>query len=90
MNPYQFSQPSLIIVDPLNRFNNIGKSSYNFAMIQQEFKEVYSRLNEQMILFVKHCASKHNSVPEPTPFSVDQLIPKILNISYKHSKPAPS
>jgi hypothetical protein len=26
--------PSLIIVDPLNKYNNIGKSSYNFTGIQ--------------------------------------------------------
>lgn len=27
------NSPQLLIIDPLNRMNNIGKSSYNFAMI---------------------------------------------------------
>jgi hypothetical protein len=43
-----------VIVDPLNKFNNIGKSSYNFYMIQEEFKQVYHRLNEELIKFVKY------------------------------------
>jgi hypothetical protein len=28
-----YSQAQLMIIDPLNKFNNIGKSSYNFAQI---------------------------------------------------------
>ena len=28
----QILTPQLIIVDPLNKFNNIGKSSYNFSV----------------------------------------------------------
>ena len=47
-NFFQFGQPALIIVDPLNKFNNIGKSSYDFKMVQQHFKEVYLRLNEEL------------------------------------------
>jgi hypothetical protein len=43
-------------VDPLNKYNNIGKSSYNFAGIQQELREVYCRLNDEMINFVKYAA----------------------------------
>ena len=35
-----FYEP-LIIVDPLNPLNNIGKSSYNFHIIQEELREVY-------------------------------------------------
>ena len=31
LNPYQFYAPALIIIDPLNKHNNIGKSSYNFG-----------------------------------------------------------
>ena len=40
LKPRPFYEP-LIIVDPLNLLNNIGKSSYNFHIIQEELKEVY-------------------------------------------------
>ena len=55
--PIHFSQPNLIIVDPLNKFNNIGKSSYNFVAIQDEFKDVHSRLEMELINYVKTKAS---------------------------------
>ena len=57
---YHFNQPHLIIIDPLNKFNNIGKSSYNFAMIQQELRDVYSRLQRELVAFVKYRNQKNN------------------------------
>lgn len=53
---HQFGLPTLIIVDPLNRFNNIGKSSYEFKMIQEKFREVYFRFCEELKLFVTSCS----------------------------------
>ena len=48
--------PQLIIADPLNKFNNIGKSSYNFQVIQEELREVYKRLNFELVQFVRYVA----------------------------------
>ena len=48
--------PQLIIVDPLNKYNNIGKSSYNFQVIQDELREVYKRLNFELVQFVRFVA----------------------------------
>lgn len=45
--------PQLIIVDPLNKYNNIGKSSYNFQVIQDELREVYHRLHSELVQFVR-------------------------------------
>lgn len=53
---HQFGLPTLIIVDPLNRFNNIGKSSYDFKMIQEKFREVYFRFCEELKMFVTSCS----------------------------------
>lgn len=52
------NQAQVVIVDPLNKFNNIGKSSYNFHMIQEELKMVYQRLNEELIKFVKYVSKE--------------------------------
>lgn len=48
--------PQLIIVDPLNKYNNIGKSSYNFQVIQERLREVYKRLNAELVQFVRFVA----------------------------------
>jgi len=53
------NQAQLIIVDPLNKFNNIGKSSYNFAAVQDELKHVYYRLNDEMVKFVKYASTRN-------------------------------
>ena len=34
----------LIIVDPLNVNNNIGKSTYNFDQIRNEFTKAYDKI----------------------------------------------
>lgn len=73
------NQTQLIIVDPLNKFNNIGKSSYNFSMIQQELREVYYRLNEELQKFVKYASNRSESEP----FNIDGLIPRILQVDYE-------
>lgn len=51
------NQTQLIIVDPLNKFNNIGRSSYNFSVVQEELRHVYYRLNDEMVKFVKYASS---------------------------------
>ena len=33
-----------MIIDPLNPTNNIGKSTYNFEMIQKEFAKAYAQI----------------------------------------------
>ena len=74
----------LLIVDPLNKLNNIGKSSYNFAMIQNELREVYKRLNDELIKFVKLLAARSDgSSDESQADMIDGLIPRILDIDYK-------
>ena len=73
------NQTQLIIVDPLNKFNNIGKSSYNFSMIQQELRDVYSRLNDELIKFVKYASNRGES----DSFNIDGLIPRILLVDYE-------
>jgi hypothetical protein len=57
--PIHFNQPQLIIADPLNKFNNIGKSSYNFAAIQDELRAVHGRLDQELATFVR--ARAHGS-----------------------------
>ena len=47
-----------MIVDPLNKFNNIGKSSYNFELVQLEMREIYYKLNEELVKFVKAASEK--------------------------------
>jgi hypothetical protein len=74
------NQAQLIIIDPLNKFNNIGKSSYNFAMVQEELRQVYYRLNDEMVRFVKY-ASTRNQIGAQNRHSdlhLDGLIPRIL------------
>lgn len=78
MNPYQFYAPSLIIIDPLNKHNNIGKSSYNFVQIQDEFRDVYTRINDEMLQFVRSCSQKQNGQQPQQPYDVDGLISRIL------------
>lgn len=108
----------LIIVDPLNRYNNIGKSSYNFFAIQNELREVFNRLTEELIRFVKFVAARPpqegaggfqqpmgpsqlggNTTSSGAKLSggsnleieeadmIDGLIPRILQIDYKMSRP---
>ena len=85
-------QPQLMIIDPLNKFNNIGKSSYNFPMIQAELGEVYCRLSTELVQFVRYASSRKNSqlnsansqIDSPPP-DIDGLIPRIFNVDYKIS-----
>lgn len=56
--------PQLIIVDPLNKHNNIGKSSYNFQVIQEELREVYKRLNYELVQFVRFVARGQQGAPQ--------------------------
>ena len=110
----------LIIVDPLNRYNNIGKSSYNFCAIQSELRDVFNRLTEELIRFVKFVAARppqegsggfqqpmgpsqlgasaKNSTSKLSGSNlessrieeadmIDGLIPRILQIDYKMSRP---
>mmetsp|Transcript_70 Transcript_70/g.138 ORF Transcript_70/g.138 Transcript_70/m.138 type:complete len:341 (+) Transcript_70:3-1025(+) len=94
----QFAQPQLIIVDPLNKFNNIGKSSYNFAMIQQELRDVYTRLTEELVNFVRIASEKQQANQQaksqqnpPSPrlsqkestYTIDGLISRIFNVDYQ-------
>jgi hypothetical protein len=44
----------------LNRYNNIGKSSFNFEEIKIKFKSVYGRLTQEMIKFVDQMDKKNN------------------------------
>eukprot|EP00825_Cyclidium_porcatum_P034214 TRINITY_DN36049_c0_g1_i1.p2 TRINITY_DN36049_c0_g1~~TRINITY_DN36049_c0_g1_i1.p2 ORF type:complete len:123 (+),score=12.99 TRINITY_DN36049_c0_g1_i1:141-509(+) len=47
---FQFSQPAmiprLIIVDPINYMNNVGRSTYNIQYIRDLFAISYSILNQ--------------------------------------------
>ena len=59
--------------------NNIGKSSYNFTLIQQELRDVHARLNEELEAFVKYASNREAAEKN---FDIDGLIPRILNVEY--------
>lgn len=76
-----FNQAQLMIIDPLNKFNNIGKSSYNFAQIQQELRDVHQRLNIEMSNYVRY-AKNRVSGDQNRP-NLDHVLPDILGIEYQ-------
>ena len=85
-HPTHVNSPQLIIIDPLNRMNNIGKSSYNFVGIQDELRSVYGRLNDELVSFVRTLVGKDGlsaGIDEPHDDMIDGLIPRILNIDYR-------
>lgn len=84
--PIHFNQPQLIIADPLNKFNNIGKSSYNFAAIQDELRAVHGRLDLELATFVRARAHGQQT-PEEERQNLEDLIPRILGIEYQHQYP---
>lgn len=50
LNQINFSS-ILVILDPLNPSNNIGKSTFNFESIKREFSIAYDRLMEAQTSF---------------------------------------
>ena len=76
-----YSQAQLMIIDPLNKFNNIGKSSYNFAHIQQEFRDVHHRLNIEMSNYVRYAKSRIGGDQDRP--SLAHVLPDILGIQYR-------
>lgn len=67
----------MIIADPLNKFNNIGKSSYNFTGIQEELRAVYTRLSEELVRFVKFVARGAPSTSQSLPANKQAEGPQI-------------
>ena len=43
----------LIIKDPLNQMNNIGKSTFNFDTIRQEFAAAHDKLTDALREFLE-------------------------------------
>lgn len=70
-----------MIIDPLNKFNNIGKSSYHFAQIQQELRDVHQRLNIEMSNYVRY--AKNRVSGEQNRPNLDHVLPDILGIEYQ-------
>lgn len=57
-------------------------------MVQEEFRDVYMRFNEELKQFVMSCSQKQSGQPG-TPYDVDNLLSRILLIDYKLAKLAP-
>ena len=54
INQINFSS-ILVILDPLNPTNNIGKSTFNFESIKREFSSAYDKLMDSMNSFTENC-----------------------------------
>lgn len=57
IHQFNFSY-ALIIVDPLNLENNIGKSSYNFDQIRNEFVNAHDKILSEFNLFIESSEEK--------------------------------
>lgn len=54
----------LIIQDPLNPLNNIGKSTFNFDTIKQEFSRAHDKIVDSLIEYKTAAIAVAESTPE--------------------------